>query len=271
MKNLIFSKNYSFLQIINPNIMLITPLLGSLGTILSLCLQLSPSPAIYKGLKEGIIKSLTTTYFIMGIVQSTFWGGYGYNIRDPFVFGVNMVGIALFTIYLNIMFYINNQKKNYIMINGPLVILFIISMTILGERLNLYLAVIVACFWQSATVPTMRLALAKKDCSFVNILLCYISFANFITWIIYGILIESYLMSFQNTVSASFMAMNIYIYFWATGVIKNDDDCGINLLRKLLRVDNSDNFYNGEDFEGGKNIGLINKGIESEMKITDRN
>ena len=41
--------------------MSITPLLGSLGTILSLCLQLSPSPAIYKGLKEGIIKTLEIT------------------------------------------------------------------------------------------------------------------------------------------------------------------------------------------------------------------
>lgn len=257
MKIIYFSQKNIFFTNINPNIMSITPLLGSLGTILSLCLQLSPSPAIYKGLKEGIIKSLTTTYFIMGIVQSTFWGGYGYNIKDPFVIGVNMVGVALFTLYLNIMFYINKENKNYIIINGPLVILFIISMTILGERLNLYLAVLVACFWQSATVPTMRLALAKKDCSFVNILLCYISFANFICWIIYGILIESYLMSFQNTVSAIFMTMNIYIYFWATGVIKNDDDCGINFLRKLLRVDNSDNFYKGEDIEAGKTDGLI--------------
>ena len=145
------------------------------------------------------------------------------------------------------LFYINDQKKNYLMINIPLLILFIIAITILGELLNLYLAVIVACMWQSATVPTMKMALAKKDCSFVNILLCYVSFANFIVWILYGIMIGTYLMAFQNTVSASFMMMNIYIYFWATGVIKNDDDCGINLLRKMLRVDNSDSYYNQED------------------------
>ena len=239
-----------------------TPLLGTLGTVLSICLQLSPVPAMYRGIKEMQLKSITLSYFIMGIVQSTFWGCYGYNIKDPFVFGVNMIGVTLFTIYMNMLFYINNQKKNYLMINIPLLILFIVAITILGELLNLYLAVIVACMWQSATVPTMKMALAKKDCSFVNILLCYVSFANFIVWILYGIMIGTYLMAFQNTVSATFMAMNIYIYFWATGMIKNDDDCGINLLRKILRVDNSDSYYNQEDITT-KKIGLMN-GVDCE-------
>ena len=73
-------------------------------------------------------------------------------------------------------------------------------------------------------------------------------------------------MAFQNTVSASFMMMNIYIYFWATGVIKNDDDCGINLLRKMLRVDNSDSYYNQEDI-ATKKIGLMKGVDETTLRI----
>ena len=210
---------------------------GSFGSLLAFCLQLSPLPAIITGLKEKEIKSLTSTYFIMGIVQSTFWGGYGYSISDNFILIVNTIGIILFAVYMNCIFYINNQTKNYIIVNIPLTVLYMFTLFVLNGTLSLFIAVILSCAWQSSTVITLREALAKKDAKFVNILLCYISFVNFSVWIIYAFLIKTFLMAFQNVVCSVFMAMNIYVYYWANGIIQNDNDSIILMMKKLFRVE----------------------------------
>ena len=82
----------------------IKEILGLLGSILNISLQLSPMPEIINGFKKMDIKNLTISYFVVGITQGIFWIGYGLNISDIVVYGPNI------TIYI-----IHNLFKcNYI-------------------------------------------------------------------------------------------------------------------------------------------------------------
>ena len=215
--------------------MTIATLLGSVGSIFAFCLQLSPFPAMIEGLKTNDIPSMTISYFVMGIFGSVLWTCFGFGINDIFVYGVNIVGITLFGIYLNIFIYVKCDMKTFLMGNLGLLLEFIIAYIYFSPSLCLYLAVIVACIWQSSTIETMRYALEQKDAKFVNILLAVVSLLNFADWFIYGVLIQTYMMSFQNFVCGFFCAMNIYIYMWCNGYMSHDNVI-IELMKKAMMV-----------------------------------
>ena len=59
----------------------IATFLGTLGSFLAFCLQLSPFPTMIRGLKTGSILSLTISYFIMGIGGSILWIVFGLSIN----------------------------------------------------------------------------------------------------------------------------------------------------------------------------------------------
>lgn len=210
--------------------------LGSLGALLSFGLQTSPMPTMIRGVKEMDIKSITLSYHVMASVQSMFWFNYGLGRQDPYIWGVNLIGITLFLIYANMFIYIKGPTKHYLYVDAGVLAQFLIGHYVLPYQWNMIGAVIVACFWQTATIPTMRLALKNKDGSFVDILLAIVSFANFVDWILYSLLTETYLMGFQNFVCGFFCFFNIYIYFWTQGKMP-DKDCLIEKLKEILKSD----------------------------------
>ena len=122
--------------------MALKEILGLLGSILNISLQLSPMPAIYEGFKKMEIKSMTISYFVVGIIQGIFWIGYGLNISDIVVYGPNITIYILFTIYLNVVIYVKSKFNLFYLTNIPLAILCIISCSFFPAAVN-----VIKCYY----------------------------------------------------------------------------------------------------------------------------
>ena len=174
--------------------MAIKELLGLIGSILNISLQLSPMPGIIEGYKKMDIKNLTISYFVVGIIQGIFWIGYGLNISDIVVYGPNITIYILFSIYLNVVIYVKAKYNLFYMTNIPLAFLCFISCSLFPASVNVINATIVSIFWQTTNVETMRLALKNYDSAYINILLSVVTFSCFVIMSIYSLLINAYIM-----------------------------------------------------------------------------
>ena len=225
-------------------------ILGLLGSILNISLQLSPMPGIIEGFKKMDIKNLTISYFVVGIVQGIFWIGYGLNISDIVVYGPNITIYLLFSIYLNVVIYIKARYNLFYMTNIPLACLCFISCKYLPEIVNVVGATIVSIFWQTTNVETMRLALKYYDSAYINLLLSVVTFSCFVIMSLYSLLIYAYIMFIPYFYGSILNFINIYIYYWAEKKIKKND-CLIEKIKVILKPETSD------DIEG-KNENLKN-------------
>ena len=234
-------------------------ILGLLGSILNISLQLSPIPEIINGFKIMDIKSLTISYFVVGITQGIFWIGYGLNISDIVVYGPNITIYTLFTIYLNITIYVKARYILFFLTNIPLAILCYFSCTYFTSSINVVSATIVSIFWQTTNVETMRLALKHHDSDYINLLLSIVTFSCFVIMAIYSLLIEAYVMFIPYFYGSILNFINIYIYCWCKNKLSRKD-CFINILISLLRVEDTENnkdIKNPEFMKEDKNDNLI--------------
>jgi hypothetical protein len=241
-------------------IMGLKQILGLLGSILNISLQLSPIPEIYNGFKRMDIKSLTISYFVVGITQGIFWIGYGLNISDIVVYGPNITIYALFTIYLNVTIYVKVRYKLFFLTNIPLAILCYFSCEYFSSSINVVSATIVSIFWQTTNVETMRLALKHHDSAYINLLLSIVTFCCFVIMAIYSLLIDAYVMFIPYFYGSILNFINIYIYCWCNNKISRNN-CFINLLSSLLKVEdtyeNDKDIKNPEFMKDEKNNNLI--------------
>lgn len=224
--------------------MALKEILGLLGSILNISLQLSPMPGIIEGYKKMDIKNLTISYFVVGIVQGIFWIGYGLNISDIVVYGPNITIYILFSIYLNIVIYIKSRFNLFYLTNIPLAFLCLISCTILPELVNVVGATIVSIFWQTTNVETMRLALKYYDSAYINLLLSIVTFSCFVIMSIYSLLIKAYIMFIPYFYGSILNFINIYIYYWAERKISKNDW----LILKIKGILSSENI--SDDIDG---------------------
>ena len=243
--------------------MAIKEILGLLGSILNISLQLSPMPGIIEGFKKMEIKSMTISYFVVGIIQGIFWIGYGLNISDIVVYGPNITIYILFTIYLNVVIYVKSRYNLFYLTNIPLAILCIFSCSFLPETVNVINATIVSIFWQTTNVETMRLALKNYDSAYINLLLSAVTFSCFVIMSIYSLLIKAYIMFIPYFYGSILNFINIYIYYWAEGKIAKDD-CLIQKIKNILKPENiseemekKENLKNPEFMKDEKNKNLI--------------
>ena len=232
--------------------MAIKEILGLLGSILNISLQLSPMPEIINGLKKMDIKNLTISYFVVGITQGIFWIGYGLNISDIVVYGPNITIYLLFTIYLNITIYVKSRYHLFYLTNIPLAILCFLSCRYFTESINVVSATIVSMFWQTTNLETMRLALKYHDSAYINLLLSIVTFCCFVIMSIYSLMIEAYVMFIPYFYGSILNFINIYIYFWAEHKIAKED-CLIQKLTSILKPDNYSEYdekkkINSEEF-----------------------
>jgi hypothetical protein len=244
--------------------MALKELLGLIGSILNISLQLSPMPGIIEGYKKMDIKSLTISYFVVGIIQGIFWIGYGLNISDIVVYGPNITIYILFSIYLNVTIYVKGKYNLFYMTNIPLAILCFISCSFFPASVNVINATIVSIFWQTTNVETMRLALKNYDSAYINILLSVVTFSCFVIMSIYSLLIHAYIMFIPYFYGSILNFINIYIYYWAERKIAKDD-CFIQKLCAILKPDNysdeiegkNENIKNPEFMKGEKDKNFI--------------
>ena len=243
--------------------MAIKEILGLLGSILNISLQLSPMPGIIEGFKKMEIKSMTISYFVVGIIQGIFWIGYGLNISDIVVYGPNITIYILFTIYLNVVIYVKSRYNLFYLTNIPLAILCIFSCSFLPETVNVINATIVSIFWQTTNVETMRLALKNYDSAYINLLLSAVTFSCFVIMSIYSLLIKAYIMFIPYFYGSILNFINIYIYYWAEGKISKDV-CLIQKIKNILKPENiseemekKENLKNPEFMKDEKNKNLI--------------
>ena len=239
--------------------MALKEILGLLGSILNISLRLSPMPAIYEGFKKMEIKSMTISYFVVGIIQGIFWIGYGLNISDIVVYGPNITIYILFTIYLNVVIYVKSKFNLFYLTNIHLAILCIISCSFFPAAVNVINATIVSIFWQTTNVETMRLALKNYDSAYINILLSIVTFSCFVIMSLYSLLIKAYVMFIPYFYGSILNFINIYIYYWAERKISKED-CLIQKLNAILKPENY-----SEDIEE-KNYDLKNPQFMKEEK-----
>ena len=216
--------------------MAIKEILGLLGSILNISLQLSPMPEIINGLKKMDIKNLTISYFVVGITQGIFWIGYGLNISDIVVYGPNITIYLLFTIYLNITIYVKSRYHLFYLTNIPLAILCFLSCRYFTESINVVSATIVSMFWQTTNLETMRLALKYHDSAYINLLLSIVTFCCFVIMSIYCLMIEAYVMFIPYFYGSILNFINIYIYAWCLNKI-NQNNWFILKIIFILKAD----------------------------------
>ena len=216
--------------------MAIKEILGLLGSILNISLQLSPMPEIINGLKKMDIKNLTISYFVVGITQGIFWIGYGLNISDIVVYGPNITIYLLFTIYLNITIYVKSRYHLFYLTNIPLAILCFLSCRYFTESINVVSATIVSMFWQTTNLETMRLALIYHDSAYINLLLSIVTFCCFVIMSIYSLMIKAYVMFIPYFYGSILNFINIYIYAWCLNKI-NQNNWFILKIIFILKAD----------------------------------
>jgi len=216
--------------------MAIKEILGLLGSILNISLQLSPMPEIINGLKKMDIKNLTISYFVVGITQGIFWIGYGLNISDIVVYGPNITIYLLFTIYLNITIYVKSRYHLFYLTNIPLAILCFLSCRYFTESINVVSATIVSMFWQTTNLETMRLALKYHDSAYINLLLSIVTFCCFVIMSIYSLMIKAYVMFIPYFYGSILNFINIYIYAWCLNKI-NQNNWFILKIIFILKAD----------------------------------
>jgi hypothetical protein len=216
--------------------MAIKEILGLLGSILNISLQLSPMPEIINGLKKMDIKNLTISYFVVGITQGIFWIGYGLNISDIVVYGPNITIYLLFTIYLNITIYVKSRYHLFYLTNIPLAILCFLSCRYFTESINVVSATIVSMFWQTTNLETMRLALKYHDSAYINLLLSIVTFFCFVIMSIYSLMIKAYVMFIPYFYGSILNFINIYIYAWCLNKI-NQNNWFILKIIFILKAD----------------------------------
>ena len=239
--------------------MSIKEILGLLGSILNISLQLSPMPEIINAYKRMDIKNLTISYFVVGITQGIFWIGYGLNISDIVVYGPNITIYILFSFYLNVTIYIKARYNLFYLTNIPLAILCFFSCSYFPSSVNVVSATIVSIFWQTTNVETMKLALKYRDSAYINLLLSIVTFSCFVIMAIYSLLIEAYVMFIPYFYGSILNFINIYIYFWCLDKI-NKDDCFIRKISSLLKaneVENNKDIKNPEFMMDDKNKNLV--------------
>ena len=216
--------------------MAIKEILGLLGSILNISLQLSPMPEIINGLKKMDIKNLTISYFVVGITQGIFWIGYGLNISDIVVYGPNITIYLLFTIYLNITIYVKSRYHLFYLTNIPLAILCFLSCRYFTESINVVSATIVSMFWQTTNLETMRLALKYHDSAYINLLLSIVTFCCFVIMSIYSLMIKAFVMFIPYFYGSILNFINIYIYAWCLNKI-NQNNWFILKIIFILKAD----------------------------------
>ena len=239
--------------------MAIKEILGLLGSILNISLQLSPMPEIINGLKKMDIKNLTISYFVVGITQGIFWIGYGLNISDIVVYGPNITIYLLFTIYLNITIYVKSRYHLFYLTNIPLAILCFLSCRYFTESINVVSATIVSMFWQTTNLETMRLALKYHDSAYINLLLSIVTFCCFVIMSIYSLMIKAYVMFIPYFYGSILNFINIYIYAWCLNKI-NQNNWFILKIIFILKADvieKDKDIKNPEFMNEDKNNNLI--------------
>ena len=215
--------------------MLLAQFIGSIGCLIGFGLQLSPIPAVIEGLRAMEIKSMTTTYFIIGIIQAILWLGFGLKIHDIIVYGPNVTCFVLFSIYLNIIIYIQKKYALFYQANLSFYILLYIVIKYFPTHACDSIASIICIAWQTANLETMKNALKFKDQAYINKLLSYISFVSFGFGATYSLFISAYIMLIPNIYGSLLNLTNLYIWYWAGGAFK-DDSLVITILKIILRI-----------------------------------
>ena len=228
--------------------MFLQQILGYLGALLGLFLQLSPMPSMIVGLKKREIKSMTISYFIVGCMQASFWISYGFGINDPVVWSQNVSCFGLFLFYMNIIVYIGTNKMMFLYTNVGLLILLFFSIKFIPPNISVCAATVIAVCWQSTNFENIKKALDSKDHERINSLVSYVTSCAFLCMWIYSLMISAFVMFIPNFYGFILNLINLLIYHWALGRI-NDNNIIIIILKKIFRVEDNANISNYSNIE----------------------
>ena len=214
--------------------MVFLDLFGSIANFFDFCLFLSPMPTILKGIETKEIKNLTLLYVLVAIVNNFLWFAFGYYTNDFYLYFISMIGTVIYIFYSNAKVYVDFIHIKYLFIlNLSIFIFCFICLKYFSIELDIILATIIGCIWQSTLIPPMRQSLILKNSEYVNLTVNTVSCINFLIWFLYGILDKVPLLCFIKLLSFIFSFCNIYIYLWTKGKI-SDNSIIILILKKIM-------------------------------------
>ena len=217
--------------------MSIKGIVGLFATIFSFVLQVSPIPEVIDGFRKGDIKNLTISYFMTGIGQALFWIGYAACIKDFYVLVPNTTVTILFGIYMNSLIYIKKKYHLFYILNPIIIIGIFLILKFCPEHVCDTAATIISLAWQTTNSETLRLALKNHDQAYINLLVSFISWTDFILFWVYALMIKGYIMFISNFYGFIINSVNLYLYFWAGGYFA-EKNCFVNILKVIFRTEN---------------------------------
>ena len=216
--------------------MTIKGIVGLFATIFSFILQVSPIPEVIEGFRKGDIKNLTISYFMTGIGQALFWIGYASCIKDFYVLIPNITTSTLFATYMNSLIYIKKQYNLFYILNPIIITGVYLIVKFCPEHVCDTSGTIISLVWQSTNLETLRLALKNHDQAYINLLVSFISWLDFILFWVYALMIKGYILFIPNFFGFIVNSVNLYLYFWAGGYFA-ENNCFVNILKIILRTD----------------------------------
>jgi hypothetical protein len=217
---------------------IISAILGLVATSLQVVFMVAPATSLLQGLKTRQVKDISIIYLIAQAVISSFWMIYGMKLKYNNMILPNVICLALDFIFISMYFYILDQFKEIIVSLSSIVILNIVLYLFVKIQLLDLLCLVLTTVYIATMYITIRETLATKDPSYTNLTLCISAICYASLWMIYGVINNVLSLWLVNLFMVLTGSINLYIYFWTKGYLK-DNDFIIQVLKKILRIQTS--------------------------------
>jgi solute carrier family 50 protein (sugar transporter) len=192
--------------------------------------------SILEGLKTMIIKDISDTYLLAGILNSCFWLTYSLKNNIPPLYICNAFLILVFGFYVNSYYYINKQTGNMIKYSIAIVASFLGIYFLFPASLAASVAVIINTVFYCTIMIKLKESMEKRNNEYINMVIVVVTLCGCVSWVLYGILTDDYFVVVPNAIGIVVYGLNILVYYWNDGKI-GEYNILIEMLKKILRVE----------------------------------
>ncbi|KAI9350213.1 sugar efflux transporter for intercellular exchange-domain-containing protein [Obelidium mucronatum] len=194
----------------------------SIGCVSGILLQLAPAPAVKDAFNAESLGNLNTLPFALLVQNSLAWVGYGWYIRDYFVFIPNVIGWTCGMLYSLLLLPLAPRKARIqttlVMVSLSALILFIYGFVFAsgvefqtGSQVMGITANVVLIAFYGSPLSVCIAVVKEKDSSSLNFPLAVTSLINAALWTAYGIAISNAYISAPNALGFLFSILQLIL------------------------------------------------------------
>ncbi|CAG9331160.1 unnamed protein product [Blepharisma stoltei] len=224
---------------------MLTIIFGALGIAASVYLNLSPIPSLKRAYKTKDIKEISQAYLTIASLNFALWTLYGIKADLIEVFIGNLICFCLSTIWICTYHGIKGDWIIYIPIyiismSSLLVVLYIFCPKLILGLLGIGATVLM----YGAPIERIIPALKYKDYSYIDVWILTALIFNAASWIIYGVIVDDWLILAPNIAGLIFTIFQLILYLWARSLIS----CGLfTMISKKLNYKSLEDGENEND------------------------